>query len=298
MKYKANGIVLARLDGGLGNQMFQYAAARAEAIRSGRELVLDPRPIAARRPDRRYGLAAFTTAGRLVSPSERLLSRAATGARVPGILRQAVQRVSGRSWHLARDPEAAAGEYCRPEGKNLILDGHWQSLRWFKDQEPAIRSDFRFKTELPATVASWAARIKSAASVAVHVRRGDYVSDPQVAAVHGTLPPSYYAEAAGTLGGLGIGPQFFIFSDDPDWAEAHLQLPGPASVVRCPAGVADHESLRLMMLCRHAIIANSTFSWWGAWLAEHPGQVVVAPRQWFGAREAPDSLFPPSWLVI
>jgi hypothetical protein len=298
MKYKANGIVLARLDGGLGNQMFQYAAARAEAIRSGRELILDPRPIAARRPDRRYALAAFNTAGRLVSPSERLLSRAATGARVPGIVRQAVQRVSGRSWQLARDPEAAAGEYCQPELDNLILEGHWQSLRWFNDQEAAIRSDFRFKTDLPAVFAFWAARIQSADSIAVHVRRGDYVSDAQAAAVHGTLPPSYYAEAANKLRSLGIGPQFFIFSDDPDWAEAHLQLPEPVSVVRCPADAADHESLRLMTLCRHAIIANSTFSWWGAWLAEQPGQVVVAPRQWFRAREAPDSLFPPSWLLI
>jgi hypothetical protein len=298
MKYKANGIVLARLDGGLGNQMFQYAAARAEAIRSGRELVLDPQPIAARRPDRRYGLTAFTTAGRLVSPFERLLSRAATGARVPGVIRQAVQRVSGRSWQLARDTEAAAGEYCPPEGDSLILEGHWQSLRWFKDQEAAIRSDFRFKTETPAAFASWAARIQSADSIAVHVRRGDYVSDAQVAAVHGALLPSYYTEAADKLRGLGIEPQFFIFSDDPDWAEANLHLPGPASVVRCPADVADHESLRLMTLCRHTIIANSTFSWWGAWLAEQPGQVVVAPRRWFRAREAPNSLFPPSWLLI
>ena len=106
MKYRANRMVLTRLDGGLGNQMFQYAAARAEALRSGRELVLDPHPIAARRPDRAYGLAAFAVAGRLVTPLERLLARAATGARVPGAVRSMVQRVSGRPWRLVREAEA------------------------------------------------------------------------------------------------------------------------------------------------------------------------------------------------
>lgn len=298
MKYKAPCIVLTRLDGGLGNQMFQYAAARAEALRSCRELVIDPRPIALRRPDRSYGLDSFAVAGRLVSPIERLVGRAATGARVPSLVRRAVQRVSHQPWRIMRCADAPAAEASLPQVGNLILEGDWQSLRWFEDQAAMIRSDFRFTAPMSATVAAWAARIQASESVAVHVRRGDYVSNPRVAAVHGALPPAYYAAASETLLGQGINPQFFVFSDDPDWAANHLQLPGQVSVVRLAADVPDSESLRLMMLCRHAIIANSTFSWWGAWLATHAGQTVFAPRRWFLSRDVSASFFPSSWQLI
>lgn len=298
MKYKSPCIVLTRLDGGLGNQMFQYAAARAEALRSCRELVLDPRPIAARRPARSYGLAAFAAAGRLVSPMERLLSRAATGARMPNIIRQAAQSISRQPWRIIRSADASTTEASLPWSGNLVLEGDWQSLRWFEDKAAMIRSDFRFKAPMAATVAAWAGRIQASESVAVHVRRGDYVSHPQVAAVHGTLPASYYASASEKLHNQVGNPQFFIFSDDPDWAANHLQLPGQVSVVSLAADVPDSESLRLMTLCRHAIIANSTLSWWGAWLAEHPGQLVFAPRRWFRAREVADSFIPPSWQLI
>lgn len=302
MKYRANRLVLTRLDGGLGNQMFQYAAARAEAVRSGRALVLDPHPIAARRPDRAYGLATFAVAGRLVTPLERFLARAATGARVPGAVRAMVQRVGGQPWRLVREAEADPDKplLSQPEGhaENLVMEGHWQGLGWFADQASAIRNDFRFRGAAAAGIAPWLARIAACESVAVHVRRGDYASDPRAAAVHGTLPEAYYAEAGERLVSMGVAPRFFIFSDDPDWAAAHLRLPGETAVVRCPAEVPDSESLRLMTLCRHAIIANSTFSWWAAWLAERPGQVVVAPARWFRDRPAPAALFPSTWLLV
>jgi hypothetical protein len=229
---------------------------------------------------------------------ERLVSRAATGARVPNLIRKAVQGISGQPWRIMRSADATAADNSLPEAGNLIMEGDWQSLRWFEDKAAIIRSDFRFKTPMAAAVAEWAGRIQASESVAVHVRRGDYVSNPQAAAVHGAIPASYYAAASKKLLNQGINPRFFIFSDAPDWAANHLQLPGNVSVVRFAADIPDSESLRLMTLCRHAIIANSTFSWWSAWLAEQPGQIVFAPRRWFRAREVSDSFFPLSWQLI
>lgn len=295
---RANGIVLVRLDGGLGNQMFQYAAGRAESLRSSRKLVLDPRPISARRPDRGYGLSAFEISSRFVSPLERLLGRAATGVRVPGWIRSMVNTASGQDWRLVREVEFTSDANDLPSSGNLILEGHWQSRGWFEDQASAIRDDFQFQKPLPAALRSWAGRIAAGDSVAVHVRRGDYASDPKTAAVHGVLPASYYAAAAERLCAAVAAPRFFVFSDDPAAAEAMLRLPRESSVVVCPAGTPDSESLRLMTLCRHAIIANSTFSWWGAWLAARAGQVVVAPRHWFRSRETPAGLIPPGWILV
>lgn len=290
---KPRARIVVRLDGGLGNQMFQYAAGRAAALAGARELWLDPRGIAARGNGRRYGLDAFSLEPRFLSARDRLLIRAATGARLPAAVRGIAAALGGRRWQIVREGAAA----IPPEG-DLVLEGYWQAPAWFAGAEAALDHDFAFRAPPSAAVAAWATRIRAAESVAVHVRRGDYVSSPEVRAVHNALEPAYYALAGEALRQRVGQGTFFVFSDDPDWAEAHIRLPGPTTTVRHEGTVAAHDDMRLMSLCRHAIIANSSFSWWGAWLARHPGQVVTAPARWFRSRPAPTGLIPPQWIVV
>ena len=135
--------------------------------------------------------------------------------------------------------------------------------------------------------------------MALHVRRGDYASNPETQRVHGFCSPDYYRRAIDTVAARVADPRVFVFSDDPEWAERHLVLDHPTTIVRNAAPNAELDDFRMLARCRHHIIANSSFSWWGAWLASHPTQVVVAPAPWF-AVDTYDTrdLLPAGWLRL
>ena len=147
-------------------------------------------------------------------------------------------------------------------------------------------------------------RIDGTESVAVHVRRGDYVTLRSAAALHGTLPVEYYAAAISQLRATVASPHFYVFSDEPEWCASHLPLlVGEATFVSHNVGPKAWQDLMLMSRCRHHVVANSSFSWWGAWLADqrHRGapRQVIAPARWF-AGQALDTVdrFPAHWRVL
>jgi len=142
-------------------------------------------------------------------------------------------------------------------------------------------------------------RIESENAVCIHVRRGDYISNPETERVHGACSIDYYRSALVALRERTDHPRFFVFSDDPGWARAEFGSEGSITVVEINGADRNYEDLRLMSSCRHHVIANSTFSWWGAWLGAHAGQVVVAPKTWFasGDRDSRD-ICPASWLRV
>ncbi|TCT03964.1 alpha-1,2-fucosyltransferase [Aquabacter spiritensis] len=281
-------MIVTRLAGGLGNQMFQYAAGRALALRRGTELRLDLSGLDA--PGARaYGLGAF-----------RLTAPAAAAGDLPPARRSWADRLLGRPRRrlveasLRFDPAVIAA----PDG--TCLDGYWQSERYFLDQDAPIRADFTLRAPPDEANAALLDRIAGTTGICVHVRRGDYAADPQVRAVHGTCGPDYYRAALGLLiDRLGGDLTAFVFSDDPDWTRAHIALPVPTVYVTHNAADRPHEDLRLMQACRHHVIANSTLSWWGAWLGEKPGTLAVAPTRWFASpdRDARD-IVPERWLRI
>jgi hypothetical protein len=288
-------MIIMRLMGGLGNQMFQYACGRALALRTGHKLVLetgllDTRSLTAPRV---FALDAFTIAARLATTADMaehipLLDRVKRrlGLRVPS----AMQTI--REPHLHFAPGLFPAQFDR-----LCLVGYWQSERYFADHATVIRRDLALRADREARLdAAWLARMAAVNSVSLHIRRGDYAADAKINSVHGVCPLDYYRRAAAHIAGQTRTPEFFVFSDDPVWVREHLKLDFPLHLVS-DGRLRDFEELTLMSRCRHHIIANSSFSWWGAWLNPRPDKIVCAPRIWFldPALDARD-LVPGAWF--
>ncbi|MES1194972.1 MAG: alpha-1,2-fucosyltransferase, partial [Opitutus sp.] len=258
--------VVVKLMGGLGNQMFQYAAGLALARKNGVPLQLDLTFLQDRTPRphftlRQYALDIFP----LHAGGARITDASARPA--------GLKRVGEKHFHY---DSATAG---LPGG--VYLDGYWQSPRYFEAVEAEIRQGFALSPALDETAAVLAAKIKQAAAVCLHVRRGDMVNDAHTASVHGSCSLEYYRTACDLLAKKFPAAHFFVFSDDPLWCEAQDLTGGrPCTIVSRP-GATEAVDLFLMRQCRHFITANSSFSWWAAYLGEAPDKTVIVPDPWF-----------------
>ena len=182
--------------------------------------------------------------------------------------------------------------------KHCYFAGYWQSEKYFRNHGNVIRADLTFKDPLTGQNLEWASRIGGSMAVGMHVRRGDYAANPKTLAVHGLCSPDYYRSAVDFIASHVDTPVFFVFSDDIPWVMEHLKIGLPCHYIDHNKGLASHNDMRLMSLCRHHIIANSSFSWWGAWLNSAPGKIVIAPRRWFANGRAVDDLIPEGWLTL
>jgi hypothetical protein len=290
MKEAKTDFVFVRLVGGLGNQLFQYATARAVALRNGVPLILDAR---AYKSDSAFGyrLGHFAIEARPGSSEE-----LPPGKDEP--IRYALWRKFGSSPKFARERGLGFNRSVIALPAGVYLHGYFQSEKYFADIAEHIRAELTLKEAATGKSAEWLDQIDTAPSVSLHVRRGDYVSSTKAAATHGTCSPDYYRNAVARMADqAGIDPVIFIFSDDPDWAREKLELPFETHIVT--AGGAAHEDLRLMSACRHHVIANSSFSWWGAWLNPKPDKIVVAPDKWFAdSRMDNPDIVPEGWVRI
>jgi hypothetical protein len=168
---------------------------------------------------------------------------------------------------------------------NLLLHGYWQSPRYFRSVAEDLRRELAPSGALPPPADDLLRRIGSVESVGVHVRRGDYVASDAVRRRMAACGTSYYAAAAEIVRRRVRDPVAFVFSNDPDWCRDHLRLGLPTTIVSVRSDRRDDDEFRLLAACRHHVIANSTWSWWAAWLGARPGQVVVAPAAWYAAPE-------------
>jgi FkbM family methyltransferase len=250
--------VAIRLLGGLGNQLFQYAAARALSLRVGTDLLLDVSGLQAD-PLRRFHLAAFKIAGRIASGEE---------------IREA---------NLSRydEPFYHYDEAFKTIQSGTILTGYFQSERYFEDYCEQIRADLEPSASPAATFEAYAARIRdSALAVSVHVRRGDMFANPQTSEFHGFCGANYYNRALKVIRGvLAAAPDYFVFSDD---RAAAVELFGDRKgfvFVETDANF-PWEDMMLMSFCKHHVLANSSFSWWGAWRNRSRDKIIIAPRYW------------------
>jgi hypothetical protein len=295
-------MVIVRLIGGLANQMFPYAVGRSLAHRLGTELKLDISGFAVYRQKanlapRSYGLDVFSIREDFATNEE--IESLKIGRR--SLWNRARKMLFG----ISTPPPATYVKEKQfefdPEILQLTGDvylvGNWNSYKYFEDTEEIIRSEFTFRHPQTGKNLDLSRMIAATESVSLHIRRGDFVSNPKVNALYGTCGLDYYQRCVEALAKRVEEPHFFIFSDEPGWVRDNLRLPFAMTIVDHNGPDRAHEDLRLMSQCRHHILANSGFSWWGAWLDRRQDKLVYVPREWFrSGRYDTGTLLPPSWL--
>ena len=295
-------LVVTRLIGGLGNQMFQYSAGRALALRSGAALRFDISGFAEALAKRPYALDCFSIHGSAASAAELSRFYPISGRRSPR-----VDRVMRRlrfhwpegDWPIYREPHFKFDPGVPLLRAPVYLDGYWQSERYFSDIAGVLRRDFTLLAPLSGENAAIAASIDSVNAVSLHVRRGDYVEDRTSNRYHGVCSADYYERAVTYVSARTVAPHLFVFSDDQAWARANLRFAVPTAFVDANTPDRGQVDMQLMARCRHHIIANSSFSWWGAWLNPSPDKIVVAPERWFRVnRHDTRDLIPPGWVKL
>lgn len=290
-------MVLVKLMGGLGNQLFQYACGRRLAHVRSTSLKLDVSDLGT--PSGRvYALRPLNISAEIASDAE--IWRFKTPSLIKGALKRAgIVRVAHREHNVVRERHFHFDEKILSLPDDIYLEGYWQSERYFKDVESLIRQEFSPRRDLASENVSLAAMISARNAVSVHLRRGDYVSSAKTNAVHGVCSLDYYRHAAQLIARLVGDPSFFVFSDDPEWAMGNLHLGYEVEYVTNNLGKSDFDDFRLMTLCKHHIIANSSFSWWGAWLCRNADKRVIAPAKWLSAKEHnTKDIVPASWIRL
>ena len=285
-------MITSRVIGGLGNQMFQYAAGRALALRRGVGLILDTQAFLSYKVHS-YGLDRYAVQADKVS-RDRFFSVRRDSTFWRGVRRLGLmpEKNTYRESNFSFDSKVLA------LGDDICLEGYWQSEKYFLDFADDIRAELTVIDPPNEENAFWLNRIRSDLSISLHIRRGDYLTNPSANAVHGTCNLDYYRRSAEYLVSiLGIEPVFYVFSDDPEWVRENLILPYQMHYLNHNDASRNYEDLRLMASCCHHIIANSSFSWWGAWLNPSSSKVVVAPKKWF-RDDSVDTrdLIPSAWV--
>lgn len=293
-------MILVQLSGGLGNQLFQYAHGRSLAVANGDELLLDLSQLQeSQRPDtpttpRVYELHRYNVKATVAAPA--IVQRFRKSIESGGRKRRLMNWL--RNMHVMKE---GVGEYCPLLRGNTYVLGTWQSESYFRDVRHLLDTELRLRVPLSAETQRSLTRIESVNAIAIHFRRGDYVTNPDTTAFHGVCPPDYYRNGIAYMREKVENPVFFVFSDDVPAIRGELS--GVSDVVFPAANPPErgHEDLALMAACKHHIIANSSFSWWGAWLAQTTSQIVVAPARWFldeAFQAQVSTLLPKHWVQL
>ena len=269
-------MIIVRLIGGLGNQMFQYAMARHLAEINHTALKIDLSEFENYKLHK-YSLHHFKIIEDIASEDDIC----------------AMKTIKEKHFHF--DPE------FREIGDNVLLKGYWHTERYFSEISTIIRNEIMVKSKLENINLHLSNLIKDSNSVGLHIRRCDYVPGTYEDQILDPLKLSYYLKAIEKLSEEEKELQFFIFSDDPGWVKDHVKLEYPVVYVDHNTAETNYEDLRLMSLCKHNIIANSSFSWWGAWLNRNPQKKVYAPKEWFNSNMRninPRDIIPEAWVKV
>lgn len=291
-------MIITKLIGGLGNQMFQYAAGRSFALKLHTQLKLDVGSFNNEGVTRRkYGLQVFNIKAQIASDQEidRLkLSPQGLLNYFPRVVKL-IEFATGRRHVIESDYRLD----LPPIRDASYFEGNWNSERYFKDIESVIRRDFTFKMKPDTKNRKLLNLIRKSNAVGIHIRRGDYITNPKVNQKYWTCSAEYYNSAIKLVRNKITKPVFFIFSDDPVWIAEHFKNKPNFIVVTHNTGKKSYEDLRLMIACKHNILANSSFSWWGAWLNNNHHKIVIAPKLWFKDTFLESTeLVPSTWVRI
>ncbi len=285
-------MIISYISGGLGNQLFQYATGRCLADLNNTELKLDVSSFESYQL-RNFDLNAFNLRASFATPGE--ITRLIPSHNFEKAF-QYLSPLKKRKYY--REKYFHFDDAVLKLGMDVYLKGYFQSEKYFLPIKEKLRNDFSIKKEKPGIAGEFKSQLRDKNSIAVHIRRGDFSKDDITMHYHGTLPADYYHHAIRLIQSKLPNPHFYFFSDDIQWVKENLQVPG-AVYVSGEITKNHIEDLYLMSQCRHNIIANSSFSWWGAWLNNNPDKIVIAPKKWFnkGPKDTQD-LIPEGWIKI
>ena len=306
-------MLIVKIKCGLGNQLFQYAFARRLSLVNNVELKIDYISGNEHDPQGRvYSLKHFNINENLLTfdQTKQIQKKGRTCRRIIQILERRL-KLYGLfdllQLHLCRGclfvNQRGSGFdkniYNIKINRVVYLDGYWGSEKYFKDIEDIIRKEFTVKNEPDEENQYMINKILNSNSVCLHVRARRPGSFQNFA----ILPNEYYDKAVNIVTEKVNNPHFFIFSDDPEQARKTMNLSFPTTFVNINGIGKDYEDLRLMSLCKHYIIVNSTFSWWGAWLNTNPDKIVIAPKIWFAdpvrnSKVKFEDLYPKEWIIL
>lgn len=283
-------MITLNLSGGLGNQMFQYAAGMSLADKLGTSLTLDLSEFS-HYDLRDYMLGVYNLA-------DNVKTKSGTSSKILQRLKKEIPNPKAYTEpHYHYDPSF----FDLRDGASIT--GYFQSEKYFNEIADKVRKHFTVKRALSQNSSGIKQHINSASNpVSLHVRRGDYVSDSKTQQVHGSASEQYYKQAVALITErVGQDVQFFIFSDDSDYAQMAFDFCPQKFIIR-GNDARPHEDMYLMSQCKHHILANSSFSWWGAWLNPNKDKTVIAPKLWFSAETLKEKsladLFPPEWVTL
>ena len=290
--------VIAALSGGLGNQMFQFAAARAFACRVDLplELALD----AYQYYKQHNGFELHS-----VFPRTRSFEARDSGWLAPVVARYrlissklGIAPFSNSEYFFESSP-AYSIDIQKIGVRDVVMYGYWQDDNYFKSIREELLADLCFTMPEDPQNLELLNQIEYPESVSVHVRRGDYVSNKSAASVHGVLSLDYYRRAIDLIRSQTNDPKFYIFSDDVSYCRENiLPLVPEATIVNHNTGRKSAYDMFLMSKCRFNIIANSSFSWWAGWLNNCPDSQVIAPVKWYADSHKENMILPDSWVRI
>jgi hypothetical protein len=294
-------MIISHLIGGLGNQMFQYAAGRALSLHINKRLIVDVQDFNQYKLHNGYELERTFNINNKASlhQLESVLGkwRSNTYIRKKISTKKSLSFLTGSK--MIVEPQTSYWNNLFDVNDNAYLVGYWQTEKYFKSIENVIRSDFTFAPPISKINFEWATLIKRSNSVSIHIRRGDIASNHEALAFHGLCSIEYYERAICYMQNNIENPIFYVFSDDISWVKKSLDFgSSDYHFVDNNIGKESYNDMRLMSLCRHNIIANSSFSWWGAWLNNNDNKLVITPEKWFLLNDDTLDITPSRWLKL
>jgi hypothetical protein len=263
--------------GGLGNQMFQYALGKSLSLARNEHLKLDISEFIEYKL-RKYELGFFNIEEHFATNEECQQMKE-------------INFYREKYFHFDSNVEILKGD--------AYLFGYWQSEKYFKEIRDILLKEFSLKNELHYETKQYQDEIDQSVSVSLHVRRGDYISNPITNAYHGVCDLEYYKKAVKLILSIHENARFFIFSDDLGWVKTNFSFISNVNFIDLNHQDHDKEEMYLMSKCQHNIIANSSFSWWGAWMNTNPRKIVITPRKWFTDETInTGDRIPSTWLRI
>jgi hypothetical protein len=292
-------MIIVKLMGGLGNQLFQYSFGKTLALKHGVSLSFDVSAIGGYASYQKRQLEILNFDPALVAASESEMAFYRKGKISKAIDLTSLYLGIRLKHPYLREPHFHFSPLAANAPADCYLDGYWQSERYFSEKRKELLQILTGQVSLSPENIQIADNMQGGNSVSIHVRKGDYVSVPKNKRIYAEPGADYYVTAMNKIKETVQNPVFYVFSDEPDWFRRNIRTENPVNIISHNPGNKSYQDLVLMSKCKHNIIANSSFSWWGAWLNEYPDKRVIAPVKWFkrSSRNTKD-LVPGSWMKI